>query len=101
MAFASYMMTYDADMVMPDSTQAAQSDPQARAGEAVKGILKAELKRRGLTYSDLVSLLAARGVVETEANLRNKISRGAFTATFFVECLVAIGCEQILIGPPR
>lgn len=63
--------------------------------DAVKGILKAELKRRGLTYADLVERLAEHGITETEPNLRNKISRGAFTATFFVQCLVAIGCEVL------
>jgi hypothetical protein len=68
----------------------------------VKGILKAELKRRGLTYAQLVEKLAVLGVVETEANLRNKISRGAFTAAFFLQCLSAIGCEvvQIKINRP-
>jgi hypothetical protein len=65
--------------------------------EEVKGILKAELKRRGLTYAQLVERLADQGVIETEANLRNKISRGAFTAAFFVQCLSAIGCEVVQI----
>lgn len=63
----------------------------------VKAILKAELKRRGLTYADLVVRLAAHGVVESEANLRNKISRGAFTATFFMQCLIAAGCDHVRI----
>jgi hypothetical protein len=72
----------------------------ARRADDVKGILKAELKRRGLTYADLVDRLAANGVVETEANLRNKISRGSFTAAFFLQCLVAIGCEYVQIKAP-
>lgn len=68
--------------------------------EDVKGILKAELKRRGMTYGDLVERLEAHGVHETEANLRNKISRGSFTAAFFLQCLIAIGCEHIQIAAP-
>jgi hypothetical protein len=69
--------------------------------DQVKGVLKAELKRRNLTYADLAQLLAARGVVESEANLRNKISRGSFTAAFLFECLIAMGCEQVqLSGRP-
>ncbi len=78
-------------------------EPQARklTGEDVKAILKAELKRRGLTYGDLVERLAERGIVESEVNLRNKISRGAFTAAFFVQCLLAIGCEQVSIQNPN
>jgi hypothetical protein len=65
----------------------------------VKGILKSELKRRGMTYADLVVKLADHGVVENEANLRNKISRGSFTAAFFVQCLIAIGCTFVQIKP--
>jgi len=66
----------------------------------VKGILKSELKRRNMTYADLVLKLADHGVVENEANLRNKISRGSFTAAFFVQCLIAIGCTFVQIKTP-
>jgi hypothetical protein len=84
-------------------TERRRTSSRAPAGAAgnVKGILKAELKRRDMTYADLVKRLAAVGVVETEANLRNKISRGAFTAAFFVQCLIAIGCEHVRIAPPE
>ena len=61
----------------------------------VKGILKAELKRRHLGYQDLVEKLGEIGVKETEPNIRNKIARGSFTAVFFVQCLVAIGCHVL------
>lgn len=61
----------------------------------VKGILKAELKRRHLSYQDLAAKLADVGVKDTEPNIRNKIARGSFTAVFFVQCLVAIGCQTI------
>jgi hypothetical protein len=64
-------------------------------GEKVRGLLKAELKRRNLSYRDLVEKLAAIGVTETEANLRNKISRGGFTAAFFVQVLTAIGVSSL------
>lgn len=60
-----------------------------------KGILKAEIARRHLTYRDVVDKLAVHGVTETEANLRNKISRGGFSAGFFVSCLVAIGAHSV------
>jgi hypothetical protein len=65
-----------------------------------KGILKAEIARRHLSYRDLVARLAAIGVSETEANLRNKISRGGFTAVFFVQCLVAIGARTVRLREP-
>ncbi len=61
----------------------------------VKGLLKAELKRRNLGYRDLAAKLAELGIHETEPNLRNKISRGGFTAVFLVQCLLAIGCTAL------
>ena len=56
----------------------------------VKGILKAELKRRNLGYRELAERLEATGVHETERNIANKISRGGFSAVFFVQCLARI-----------
>ena len=42
----------------------------------VKGMLKAEVKRRNLTYEQFSAKLAEIGVQETPTNLRTKISRG-------------------------
>jgi hypothetical protein len=61
----------------------------------VKGLLKAELKRRNVTYAGLVERLAEIGVKETEPNVRNKLARGKFTAVFLVQCLEAIGARAI------
>lgn len=61
----------------------------------VKGLLKAELKKRGVTYAQLVDKLAAVGVVESEPNIRNKLARGKFTAVFLLQCLKAIGAESV------
>jgi len=61
----------------------------------VQGLLKAELKRRGVTYAQLVEKLADVGVSETEPNIRNKLARGKFTAVFLVQCLTAIGADTI------
>jgi len=57
----------------------------------VKGLLKAELKRRELSYADLAEKLGIIGVKETERNISNKIGRGSFTAVFFFQCMIAIG----------
>ncbi len=70
------------------------SEWQAR----VKGILKAELKRRNVSYKDLVERLGAIGVNETEPNIRTKISRGGFTAVFLLQCLEAIGAKELRLG---
>lgn len=58
-------------------------------------LLKAELKRKGVTYAQLVEKLADIGVDEKEANVKNKLSRGKFTAAFFLQCLEAIGVSDL------
>ena len=68
--------------------------------QEAKGILKAEMARRHMTYKDLVEKLDAIGTKETEANLRNKVSRGGFTAGFLIQCLVAMGAHSIRIHEP-
>jgi hypothetical protein len=67
------------------------SDWQERA----KGILKAELKRRGLGYKQLAEKLKEIGVDENDRNLANKLARGGFSAVFLVQCLTAIGCHTL------
>lgn len=66
--------------------------------DLVKGMLKGELKRRNLTYDQLSAKLAEIGVQETSRNLRNKVSRGGFSAVFFVQCLRAMGCERLVLS---
>ena len=61
----------------------------------VKGLLKGELKRRGVSYGQLVEKLAAIDVVDSEPNIRNKLSRGKFTAVFLIQCLEAIGSTSL------
>jgi len=43
------------------------------------------------SYCDLAETLTAMGILETKPNIANKISRGGFTAVFFVQCLIAVG----------
>ena len=64
----------------------------------VKGLLKSELKKRGITYAQLVEKLEAIGVTESEPNIRNKLARGKFTAVFLVQCLTAIGCATFSLS---
>jgi hypothetical protein len=61
----------------------------------VANLLKAELKRKGVTYAQLVQKLAEIGVIEVEVNIRNKLSRGKFSAVFLVQCLSAIGADTL------
>lgn len=71
---------------MPEKT-----DWEAR----VANILKAELKRHGVTYAQLVERLAAIGIDEKEVNIRNKLARGKFSAAFLAQCLDAIGTSDL------
>jgi hypothetical protein len=63
--------------------------------ERVKGLLKAELKRRGVSYKQLAEKLKELGVDENDRNIANKLARGGFSAVFLVQCLEAIGCNSV------
>jgi hypothetical protein len=69
--------------------------PDKEWQDRVKGMLKAELKRRNVSYKQLAEKLEVMGIHETERNINNKISRGGFTATFFIQCLLAVGCHTL------
>ena len=68
-----------------------ENDWQDRA----KGLLKAELKRRGVGYKELAQKLGKLGVHETDRNIANKLARGGFSAVFLLQCLEAIGCHSV------
>lgn len=70
---------------------AEKTDWEAKAAN----LLKAELKRKGLTYAQLVEKLREIGVDEKEVNVRNKLARGKFTAAYLIQCLEAIGSQSL------
>jgi hypothetical protein len=61
----------------------------------VKRILKSELVKRGLSTEDLTNLLNENGCTESKSSVDSKISRGTFSASFFMQCLYVIGCTKI------
>lgn len=63
--------------------------------EQASALLKAELKRRGVSYAQLVERLEALGIAEDEKNVRNKLSRGKFTAAYLLQCLEAVGAQTL------
>ena len=63
--------------------------------ERAKGMLKAELKRRNVSYKELAEKLDEIGVKENDRNIANKLARGGFSAAFMIQCLAAIGCETV------
>ena len=60
-----------------------------------KALLRSEMVKRSVSYKGLVDALAPLGISETEANLRNKISRGGFTGAFLIQCLTALGVSTL------
>jgi len=67
--------------------------------ERAKGLLRGEMARRSVTYAQLAERLAVIGVDDNERNLRNKVSRGKFTAGFFLQCLRALDAKLIHLDP--
>ena len=82
-------------VVFTCTTEVAMPDKEWQ--DRVKGLLKAELKRRNVSYKQLAERLEAMGIHESEKNINNKISRGGFTAVFLVQCLTAVGAKQIVL----
>jgi hypothetical protein len=73
-----------------------KDNPVTQKYEAeAKNLLKAELKRKGVTYAQLAERLAEIDIQENERNLNNKISRGGFTAAFLLQCLEAVGAREV------
>lgn len=64
--------------------------------KAVAKILKTELAKRDITYKQLKDMLEKIGVNESEDNIKNKLSRGTFSAVFFVQCMRAIGVQSLV-----
>lgn len=61
----------------------------------VKRMLKSELVKRGISTEKLTILLNEMGVDETKSSVDSKISRGTFSAAFFVQSLFAMGCTKM------
>jgi len=60
-----------------------------------KQLIRAEMKRRTLSYADLASRMQELGLAANERTLANKIAAGGFSAAFFLQCMEAIGVNTI------
>jgi 3-mercaptopyruvate sulfurtransferase SseA len=65
--------------------------------DRTKRFMKAELKRRDVTYEELARRLSEAGIEETKASVASKISRGGFTAAFFLASMKAVGCPAVRV----
>lgn len=73
----------------------ARPKTNTQLGQAIRRIradltAKAALKLRGVTYADLADRIG-----EKEVNIRNKLSRGKFSAAFLLRSFEAIGEMKI------
>lgn len=66
-------------------------------GKYVKRLLQVELKKKGISYQELSKKLAQIDIKEKPENINTKINRGTFRASFFIQCLKAIGCRDLNI----
>lgn len=64
------------------------------AGKASR-FLKAEMKRAGVTYTELAKRLEAHGLHETEASITSKLARGSFAATFMLAVVAALEMDGV------
>jgi hypothetical protein len=60
-----------------------------------KQLIRAEMKRRSLSYADLANRMRGLGLVANERTLANKIAAGGFSAAFFLQCMEAIGVRSV------
>ena len=69
---------------------------EAEWAERAREFLKAELRKAGVTYTELAKRLKKHGFKdETEAAITNKLKRGTFAATWFLACLAALELEGV------
>lgn len=69
--------------------------PEEDWNEIAKGILKSHLARRNMKYHELARRLNAMGIEENQNTIATKISRGAFSFAFFLQCMTALGINKI------
>lgn len=77
------------------ATRHKQATPQDQWKLRARNLVRGEIKKRGLSYDDLVVRLGALGIEEDRQNLSNKIQRGRFSAVFLFQVAHALGMKSI------
>lgn len=62
---------------------------------AARDLLKAEMAKRGVSLQALTDLMQQKDPKVTKASIANKISRGGFSADFFLDVLRVLSCSEI------
>jgi len=86
-----FSIVYNDNIIIRSAKMPERTDWEAMA----RGIIRAEMAKQNITYLQLVEKLDSIGVQEDERNLRNKVSRGKFTAAFMLQCLGALRTSQL------
>lgn len=75
--------------------------PASEWSEAAKRLLKAEMERHNVSYSQLAALLERDGVPASAESLVTRVNRGAFTFAFFIQAVTAMGCDTVHLAGLR
>lgn len=75
--------------------QMAHAKTEREWAERTARHLKAELKRKDVTYDDLAGRLREHGFAETKASIANKLARATLSAHFFLASFVVIGHNSV------
>lgn len=72
-------------------------DPEVaeRSHGWARRIIQMEMTRHSISYGELLNRLKKAGLEENERNLRNKVSRGEFSASFLLLCLKVMGAKVV------
>lgn len=60
-----------------------------------KQLIRAELKRRDLSYADLAQRMEGIGLKVNERTIANKIATGGFSAVFFLQVMEAVRVKHL------
>jgi hypothetical protein len=63
--------------------------------KTARGLLRAEMSRQNISYKELSRRLETIGVIEKEKQLMNKVARGKFAFTFFLQCMCAMDVDSL------
>jgi hypothetical protein len=60
--------------------------------------LRLEMEKSGMKCPELARLMSSEGRPVSAQGLRNKLSRGSFSAAFLLQALHALGCETVRLA---
>jgi hypothetical protein len=65
--------------------------------EHAKRVIREAMAKKGVTIEQLTERLASIGVDMSKGGVANKISRGGFSAAFFLQCMEALDIDLRVI----